>query len=175
MTQKGISKMNVREVMVDRLTSCKPNTNLATVAGLMWENDCGVLPVLDDSGKVVGMITDRDTCIAVATRHQLASDILVSEVMSSPVYACHPDDDIQHALNTMQEGNVLRLPVINDDGDLEGILSVYGIVLHAGNDNGKKNQVLSAERVVSTLKGISEHRFSKSSGERQNPPRSAHA
>jgi CBS domain-containing protein len=58
--------MKVREVMIDRVTSCNSNTNLATVAGLMWENDCGVLPVLDDGGKVVGMITDRDTCIAVA-------------------------------------------------------------------------------------------------------------
>ncbi len=167
--------MKVREVMTDRLASCSPNTNLATVAGLMWENNCGVLPVLDDGGKVVGMITDRDICIAVATKHRLASDILVSEVMSSPVYACHPDNDIEDALKIMEDGNVLRLPVINDDGALQGTLSVYGIVLHAGNGKGRKSQALSAERVVSTLKGISGHRFGKSSAERQSTRRSAHA
>ena len=167
--------MKVREVMTDRVTSCSPNTNLAAVAGLMWDNDCGVLPVLDDDGKVVGMITDRDTCIAVATKNRLASDILVSEVMSSPIHTCHPDNDIEDALQIMQDGNVLRLPVINDDGALQGMLSVYGIVLHAGNGKGGRNQALSAERVISTLKGISGQRFGKSSAEKQDMRRSAQA
>jgi CBS domain-containing protein len=98
----------------------------------MWEKDCGVLPVLDVSGKIVGMITDRDICIAVASRNRLASEIPVSDVMSSHVYSCRPDDDIEDALKIMEEGNVLRLPVISDDGELQGVLTIYSVVLHAG-------------------------------------------
>ena len=158
--------MRVREAMTNRVESCSPDTNLATVAGLMWEKDCGVLPVLDVSGKIVGMITDRDICIAVASRNRLASEIPVSDVMSSHVYSCRPDDDIEDALKIMEEGNVLRLPVISDDGELQGVLTIYSVVLHAGNDKSKKSHSLSSERVVGTLKRISGSRFNKPSEER---------
>jgi CBS-domain-containing membrane protein len=132
----------------------------------MWEKDCGVLPVLDVSGKIIGMITDRDICIAVASRNRLASEIRVSDVMSSHVYSCRPDDDIEDALKIMEEGNVLRLPVISDDGELQGVLTIYSVVLHAGNDKSKKSHSLSSERVVGTLKRISGSRFKKPSEER---------
>jgi CBS domain-containing protein len=158
--------MRVREAMTNRVESCSPETNLATVAGLMWEKDCGVLPVLDVSGKIIGMITDRDICIAVASRNRLASEIRVSDVMSSHVYSCRPDDDIEDALKIMEEGNVLRLPVISDDGELQGVLTIYSVVLHAGNDKSKKSHSLSSERVVGTLKRISGSRFKKPSEER---------
>src|ERR1041385_6503483 len=182
--------MRVREAMTNRVESCSPETNLATVAGVMWEKDCGVLPVLDVSGKIVGMITDRDICIAVASRNRLASEISgkglllnhryffppagtglvwgfpVSDVMSSHVYSCRPDDDIEDALKIMEEGNVLRLPVISDDGELQGVLTIYSVVLHAGNDKSKKSHSLSSERVVGTLKRISGSRFKKPSEQR---------
>ena len=151
--------MKVREVMTDGLTFCSPNTDLATVASLMWDNDRGVVPALDDSGKVVGMITDRDICIAVATKRRLASDISVSEAMSRVVYACQPDDNVKDALRIMQHCNVMRLPVINDKGTLQGVLSIYNIVLQAGSNNGRKSQPLSSEQVINAIKEISGDRF----------------
>lgn len=151
--------MKVREVMTDELTFCSPNTNLAAVAGLMSDRDRGVVPALDDTGKVVGMITDRDICIAVATKRRLASDISVDEAMSRVVYTCQPDDDLKDALRIMQHCNVMRLPVINDKGTLQGVLSIYNLVLQVGSNTGGRRQSLSAEQVINAIKGISGDRF----------------
>jgi CBS domain protein len=71
--------MKVRDLMTTDVKSCSSDTNLAAAASRRWEGDCGALPVVDDDGKFIGMITDRNICMAVATRPQLASDILVGE------------------------------------------------------------------------------------------------
>ncbi len=93
--------MKVRDLMTTDVKSCNSDTNLAAAASRMWEGDCGALPVVDDDGKFIGMITDRDICMAVATRPRLASDILVGEVTSGAIYVCHPTDEVQFALKTM--------------------------------------------------------------------------
>jgi CBS domain-containing protein len=54
--------------MTSDVRTCRPETNLAEAVRDMWEGDCGALPVVSDEGRVIGMITDRDVCIAVATR-----------------------------------------------------------------------------------------------------------
>ncbi len=159
--------MKIKEIMDNPGAACRPDSNLAAVAGLMWDKDCGVAPVVDEAGKVVGMITDRDICIAVATKGRLASDIPVSEVMSTDISSCRLDDQIEIALKLMQERNVFRLPVIDDEGTLQGVLSIYGVVLHAGNGKAKKNPPLSAPRVVSVLKSIAAHRTSNPSDKRE--------
>jgi CBS domain-containing protein len=87
--------MKVRDLMTTDVKSCSSDTNLAAAASRMWEGDCGALPVVDDDGKFIGMITDRDICMAVATRPRLASDILVGEVTSGAIYVCHPTDEVQ--------------------------------------------------------------------------------
>ena len=65
---------------------------LAEAVRMMWEGDCGTLPVIADGGKVIGMITDRDIAIAAGTRNRLASEIRVSEAMSQAVHSCTPDE-----------------------------------------------------------------------------------
>jgi len=67
--------MKVKDFMNSPVQCCGPDTNLAAAAGMMWDSDCGILPVVDREGKVIGLITDRDICMAVATKHRLASDI----------------------------------------------------------------------------------------------------
>ncbi len=69
--------MKVKDVMTSPVLFCAPETNLAAAAMIMWESDCGALPVVSHETKVVGMITDRDICMAAATKHRLASDIAV--------------------------------------------------------------------------------------------------
>ena len=64
--------MKVRDLMTSRVRTCRPSTSLADVVSEMWEGDCGVLPVVNDEGRVIGMITDRDICIALATRDRFA-------------------------------------------------------------------------------------------------------
>jgi CBS domain-containing protein len=119
----------------------------------MWENDCGILPVVVNGGNAVGVITDRDIAIAVGTRGRAPQDLRVDEVIHGPVYSCRPNDDIHTALKTMRKDKVRRLPVLSDDGVLKGILSLNDVLLHAQ----KGNKELDYDDVVSTFKAICEH------------------
>ncbi len=149
--------MKVQEVMTSNVRNCAPEATLAEVAAIMWEADCGVLPVVYDSGKVLGLITDRDIAIAAATKGRPASDIRVTEVISGQVFSCHLHEDIKTALKTMRHEKVRRLPVVNDDGMLQGMLSLNDIVLRAEEAKGKHVPELSYEDAMSTIKAICEH------------------
>lgn len=147
--------MKVEDVMTKDVQSCGPETNLADAAMRMWRNDCGVLPVVADGGKVVGMITDRDICMAAATKHRDPANIRVSEATSGKVYSCSPDADIHEALKIMREKQVRRLPIIrSEDGKLVGILSMNDVALR---EQGGAKAELSAEDVEQTLRGICAH------------------
>lgn len=150
--------MKVQDVMTGGVKSCGPDTNLAAAAMIMWESDCGAVPVLDDAGKVIGMITDRDICMAAATKDRGASRIAVGEVITGSVFSCRPEDDLSAALKTMRNEQVRRLPVVGDDGGLRGVLSVNDVLLRAEAAGGKKTPALSYAEVVDTLKSICEHR-----------------
>jgi CBS domain-containing protein len=148
--------MKVKDVMTTAIQVCMPETSLATAAIMMWENDCGVIPVVDLEEKVVGMITDRDICMATAIKHGDPSAIAVSEVISGNVYMCDPNDDVRQALKNMREKRVRRLPVIDEEGKLNGILSMNDAVLSA-KENGARKPGLSYADVVQTFKGICAH------------------
>lgn len=150
--------MKVHKIMTSNVRTCAPETTLAEVAAIMWETDCGALPVVYDSGKVLGLITDRDIAVATATKGRPASDIRVTEVISGQVFSCHLHDDVKTALKTMRHEKVRRLPVVNDDGMLQGILSLNDIVLRAEEAKGKHVPELSYEDAMSTIKAICEHR-----------------
>jgi CBS domain-containing protein len=149
--------MKVKDVMTRNVKSCRPEGSLDQAAILMWDNDCGVLPVVDSESRVMGMITDRDIAIAASTKGRLTTQINVGEVMSGNVYACAEDEDIKSALHTMRREKVRRLPVINYDGKLAGILSLNDIVLRAGEARTGWAPEISQEEVVSTFKAICEH------------------
>jgi len=146
--------MRVEDVMMRTPVSCTLETNLGTAAELLWSRDCGILPVLDAQQKVVGVITDRDLCIALGTRNRLPGDVTVKEVTSGKVYSCRPEDDIHAALEIMARHKVRRLPVVNQDGRLQGILSMDNVVLHAEAAEAGKAAELSPRDIVSTLKSI---------------------
>lgn len=150
--------MKVQEVMTRDVKTCGLDTNLAAASEMMWANDCGILPVVDDGRKVIGLITDRDICIAVGTKNRPASETVVGEVISGEVFACAPDDDVRAALGTIREAKVRRLPVVDRDGAIQGILSLNDVVLRAEKANGKKAPDISYEDVVTACKAICEHR-----------------
>jgi CBS domain-containing protein len=149
--------MKVQDLMTYNVQTCSPETNLAAVASMMWENDCGVLPVVDKQAKAVGILTDRDTAIALGTRNQHASEIAAADVMSHILHSVSPSDDIHTALKLMRREKVHRLPVLDDNGNLAGILSLNDVALEA-QPIGTKAQALNYEDVVSTLKALCEHR-----------------
>jgi CBS-domain-containing membrane protein len=148
--------MKVKEVMTPDAKAIWITESLADAAKEMWENDCGVLPIVKDGRKVVGMITDRDICMAAAMRDRNPSSISVEEVMNATVYAAEPEEDVEQALQTMREHQIRRLPVLNLEGELQGIVSMNDIVLKAKERNGKKPQIGYTD-VVKTYQAICEH------------------
>lgn len=148
--------MRVQDAMTKTVATCRPDTNLATAAELMWTHDCGSLPVLDDAGAVVGIATDRDMLIALGTRNQRPADLTVAEVMRSPVVTCGPSDDVALALSTMRDRKIRRLPVVDSAGKLVGILAMNDLVLQSDR-NGRKETTVPYDDVMSAFKGICDH------------------
>ncbi|HLN99997.1 MAG TPA: CBS domain-containing protein [Pyrinomonadaceae bacterium] len=149
--------MKVKEVMTPNATAIWITESLADAAKEMWEHDCGVLPIIKDGRRVVGIITDRDICMATAVRDKNPSSISVEEVMNATVYAAAPEEDLEQALKTMREHKVRRLPVLNSEGELEGILSMNDIVLKVKETNGKRP--IDYVNVVKTYQAICEHQL----------------
>lgn len=145
--------MKVREIMTKHPVCCDPGTTLAAATGLMWANDCGVLPVLDH-GKLSGIITDRDISVALGTRNRLASELAVSDVAAHDVHTCSPNDDIHTAMATMRRAKVRRLPVVQDGADVVGLLSLNDLILAAERRHG----AIEYQEVMNTIKAVSEHR-----------------
>ena len=123
--------MKVKDLMTTDVKRCTPETNLATAAKIMWEGDCGAVPVTDERDHVLGVITDRDICIAAATRPGTEAEIPVKDVISTAVYTCAPGDDVRAALETMKVRKVRRLPVVEQGSRLVGILSIHDIAVQS--------------------------------------------
>lgn len=145
--------MKVKDVMIRDVKFCHPDYNLAQIAEIMWNGNCGAVPVVDDRGKVTGMITDRDICIALGTRNAKAADLRVGDVASARYFACAAEDDLDSALRTMAAQEVRRLPVVDADGRLTGILSIDDVILRAGQGSG-----IDLDGVLATLQAVCRHR-----------------
>lgn len=148
--------MKVKDVMTPDAKAIPITESLAVAAREMWENDCGILPIIKDGKKVIGMITDRDICMAAAMRDTTPSHITVEEVMTGNIYSTTAEEDVADALKMMREHRIRRLPVLNAEGELEGIVSMNDIVLKAKSRNGKKPEIDYAD-VVKTYQAICEH------------------
>jgi len=147
--------MTVREVTTRDVQSCSPDTDLATAAKIMWDSDCGVVPIVNEDRKVLGMLTDRDICIATATRAARPSDLRAGDVMSEAIATCRVDDDMNAALKTMKERRVRRLPVLDAEGRLAGILSLNDLVLRA---ECRPGAAVSGEAFLETMRTICAHK-----------------
>jgi CBS domain-containing protein len=155
---KEKQRMKVRDIMTGHVGSCRPEMNLAEAARILWDKDCGAAPVVDAEGNVVGMITDRDICMAVTTRNRLASDVTVSEVINGAVKTCALEDNVSAALKTMRNEQLRRLPVVDEDGKLCGILSLNDVILNSKQGKSKKGAHVSHADVMDTLKALCQHR-----------------
>jgi CBS domain-containing protein len=146
--------MKVQDVMMRTPASCTPETNLGTAVEILWNRDCGMLPVVDARQKVIGIVTDRDLCVALGTRNKLPGKVTVGEVARGEVHACRAQDDIRVALQTMAQYKVRRLPVVDREGVLEGILSMDNVILHTDIGKWGLTSDLSQEDVIKTLQRI---------------------
>jgi CBS domain-containing protein len=153
--------MNVKDVMMRTPVFCGPETNAGAAAEIMWNRNCGLLPIVDAEGKVAGVVTDRDLCIALGTRNARAGEISLREITTGRVYFCYPEDDIHDALRTMTHQKVRRLLVLDKDGRLQGILSMDDLVRHATDRSLGKFPELSYADVVAALQIIFEPQLPK--------------
>ena len=143
--------MKAKELMTAEPKTCSPDTNLAAAAEIMLAGDCGLLPVLEE-GKLVGVVTDRDLYIALATRNRAASDVRIGEVAQRPVYTCNPDDDLEAVLATMKQHRVRRVPVAGFAGTVLGVISLDDMALAAGSAHA-----IADSAVLETLQALRSH------------------
>ena len=148
--------MTVQDMMRKSPRYCTANMNLAEVTERLWSCGCGALPVVDAGKNVVGIITDRDICVALGTRDRRPSELMVEQAMSREVAICNSTDEIHTALHIMKERKVRRVPVVGNTGQLVGVLCLSDLILQARHDDGSDPE-LSYEDVMGALRGIYWH------------------
>jgi len=145
--------MQVQDIMTREVASCGPLCNAAEAAELMWTKNCGSVPVVADGGHLVGIITDRDLFIALGTQNRKPAELAVGEIMRTNPAVCGLGDDVRNALNTMAQEMVHRLPVVDESGVLNGILSIDDVL-------ARTNSIFKDD-VFRVLKAISDHQSRK--------------
>lgn len=146
--------MKVQQVMSSPVKSCRVSDTLDCAAAILWDHDCGCVPVIDDSGKAVGMVTDRDICMAAYTQGKALRDIRVASAMSRQVWTCHPDDPIATAEHVFQARQVRRLPVIDGGGRVVGVLSLNDLARQAATERSKNRREVTDAEVGTVLAAI---------------------
>lgn len=141
--------MNISKLMHADPITCRTRDNLAHAAQLMWDHDVGCLPVIDDDGKVAGMITDRDICMAAYTSGDPLGLIPVTTPMARVLYSCTPDDSLREVEKAMQDHQIRRMPVIDGTGHPIGVISLNDLAQSVGHDS------VSASEVATTLAAVS--------------------
>jgi len=119
--------VKVKDLMATDVKCCAAYNTLNTAAQLMWDNDIGCVPIVDQDGHVIGMLTDRDVCMAAFIQGVPLTGSLVTSAMSKEVFSCTPDRDIAEAEKLMREKQIRRLPVIDAQRRVIGIISLNDI------------------------------------------------
>lgn len=141
--------MNVNELMSREPRAVRIGDRGDAAARVLWEADCGIAPVVDAAGVLVGVVTDRDLCMASYTQGRSLGEIPVTKVMVSTLRTCRPDDTVAAAMATMQQAQVHRLPVVDARNLLVGMLSTNDLVRTANGrpaalDSGSVMKCLAA-------------------------------
>lgn len=146
--------MMIKQIMSQPVTVCRVTDTVNHAAKLMWERDCGVIPVVDESGRAVAMLTDRDVCIAAYTQGKPLSQIDVSSAMSKGLYACSPEDSLTVVEQRMQEHQVRRLPVLDAAGRPVGIVSLNDLARVATKQHPAAHGLSDGVSPISTAKTL---------------------
>lgn len=146
--------MKVAELMTRSVLAAHPQDSLARAAQMMWDHDCGALPVIDDSGRVLGMITDRDVCMAAYTQGRPLAEIPVEIAASRSAFVVSEEESIENAEAEMRRHQVRRLPVVDASGHLSGILSLGDLARHLHRWSFQSNG-LGADSIAYVLAAVS--------------------
>ncbi|HVW24483.1 MAG TPA: CBS domain-containing protein [Polyangiaceae bacterium] len=150
--------MKVSQLMCPAVITCRPEDSLDSAACKLWNHDIGCLPVVDDDHRPVGMLTDRDICMAAYTQGRLLKDIRVDSVMSKVVFSAPPTDRIEDVEVVMRVRKVHRVPIVDDENRIIGVVSTNDLAREAALELRRKHPDVSEDEFVSTLACICEPR-----------------
>jgi CBS-domain-containing membrane protein len=142
-------KIKIADVMTRDVATCAATDSLNRAAQLMWDRRCGTVPIVDESGQVIGLVSDRDACMAAYTQGRRLDDIPIGSAMSHPVRFCRASDAVETAEDVMMAHGVRRLVVLDGAGKLQGIVSLDDIARAGAAWDGKGD--VDLERVAVTL------------------------
>ncbi len=125
--------MKVRDIMTSDPATATPDTNLREVARLMVEHDCGEIPIVEDksSKKPVGVITDRDIVVRAVAKGRNPLELSARDALTSPATTVTPDTDLDDCARVMEEEKIRRVPVVDERGNVCGMVSQADIVRSA--------------------------------------------
>jgi CBS domain-containing protein len=148
--------MKVEQAMAKDVKTCRPHDSLQAAAQIMWDSDCGCVPVVNEDRRLVSIITDRDISMAACLQNRPLREIPISQVMSKSLWTVSPGDPVQEALRTMQEKKVRRLPVVDGQDRLVGLLSLNDLARQAARERRKKEPEVTDAEVGETLAALCE-------------------
>jgi len=143
--------MKIEEIMTRSVATCRTQDTLSTASQKMWDHDCGVLPIVGDDGRLVGIITDRDVCMAAWSKGQRLDAIRIEEAMAKQVFCATPDQDLDAAETLMAEKQVRRIPIVDADNKPIGILSMNDIAREVKPPHGSGNGMSRAMRTLAAI------------------------
>lgn len=158
-SEAGAAQAPVHDAMRTRVHVCAPEDTLARAAQLMWEKDLGCLPVCAPDRRAVAMLTDRDISMAAFVQWKHLAETTVESAMSRSLFTCSPDDELSQAEDVMRKHQIRRLPVVDAEGTLVGLLSLGDIARYVWRHSPRQNGGLAQQRLAETLAAICEPRF----------------
>lgn len=130
--------MKINECMCNNVYFVKPNCKVEEAVNLMRDNHIGCVPVCNDSNNVVGVLTDRDILLRTVACNKDIKTTPISDIMTCNVCTCNSNDDIYEAENKMAKNQIRRIPVVDNNNKLVGILTM-GDLAHYNKEIGKEN------------------------------------
>jgi len=143
--------------MTQAIFTCETHASLEGIARVMWDHDCGYVPIVDDHEKLAGVVTDRDVAMAAYLQGKRLADIPVSEVMSQHVHACRPDASVELAHEIMRSAEIRRLPVTDEHGKLVGLVTWSDLLAAAQRVSDAAAAAALTRQVIETLGATSAH------------------
>ncbi|WP_158002541.1 CBS domain-containing protein [Methyloterricola oryzae] len=142
--------------MTKDVQCCRPDDSLELATQMMWDHDCGCLPVCTDNGekRVVGMLTDRDIALCALFEGMPLRDLRVSQAMAKELRTCLPSQSLADAEKIMSDGKVRRLPVLDKQQGLVGIISLADLAQEAAREQTTSSKNITDGDVSNTLAAI---------------------
>lgn len=143
--------MLIEEIMTRAPRCCHKDASASEAARIFWEHDCGCAPLVNGEGRLVGMITDRDICMAALFTNRPLTEIPLGDVVQFEAHSCKANQEVKEAEDIMRRAQVRRLPVVDEEQRVVGLLSLNDIALARKHDGRRR---LPSEELADTLAAI---------------------